>query len=148
MSKQPTITPDAAAFLETLLWLANDTDAGERPLSSLTIYDFAPAFIAGCKAFCEAFRTHAEALGYDLAALERSFGGNVYLSLSGHGAGFFDEADAHLAELHSVLQTWAGGRFEQLESELDVNDAGKIDLAYIPEAINARRAALFAVPTK
>lgn len=59
------------------------------------------------------------------------------------------DEDAHLAELHDVLKVWAGAyRFEQLESELDVNDAGKIDLAYIQEAIDARRAALFAVPTK
>lgn len=147
MRKQQTISTDATDFLKTLLWLADDPETTKSPFCGLAVCDFHPAFIAGCEAFLAAFRSHAETLGYDLAALERSFGGNVYLSLSGHGAGFFDDSDAHLAELHEVLKTWAGGsRFEQLESELDVDDAGKIDLAYMPEYLDGKRAALFAVP--
>ena len=82
-----------------------------------------------------------------MASGERSFGGNVYLSLSGHGAGFFDDRNEEVAGLHERIKNWAGGyRFEGLADLLDVDDDGKIDLSFLPEHIDSRRDALFAVP--
>ena len=85
----------------------------------------------------------------NLDKLERSFGGNVFFSLSGHGCGFFDDCDDELSDLQEVLEKWAGEngrskRFEELDTNLDVGDDGKIDLCYIPSAIEEYRNKLFA----
>lgn len=145
---------DTIDFLSTLLWLAERLDKERRELMGKTVYDFSDAFIAGAETFIEAFRQHLIDTGVRpdvLASCERSFGGNVYLSLSGHGAGFFDDRNPQVAELHERIKKWAGScgrayRFEELESMLDVGDDGKIDLSFIPSAIDEQRAALFAVP--
>lgn len=145
---------DTAAFLSTLLWLAADNeDETGRALTHKTIHDFSPAFVAGAEAFVDAFRVYLEATGrgHLADAGTRSFGGNVYLSLSGHGAGFFDESDADVAALHDVLKTWSGSvgntlRFEELDSMLDVGANGKIDLSIMPDFIDTVRGCLFKVP--
>jgi hypothetical protein len=141
---------DTIDFLETLLWVADDPDEEQRPLLGKSIYDFSDAFVAGAEAFIDGFRQHLIDTGVRPAVLasgERSFGGNVYLSLSGHGAGFFDDRNEEVAELHERIKNWAGGsRFEELADLLDVGDDGKIDLSFLPEHIDSRRDALFAVP--
>ena len=137
-------------FLETLLWVADNPDDSVRPFADKTIYDFSDEFVAGAEAFIDAFLDHLIKIGFDTSRLpgERSFGGNVYFSLSGHGCGFFDDRDEAIADLQEVIQKWAGGRrrFEELEYNLDIGDDGKIDLSYIPSAIKQYRDALFAVP--
>lgn len=145
---------DTIDFLDTLLWLADDPDKAQRELMGKTVYDFSDAFVAGVEAFVAEFRRHLIDTGVRpavLATSERSFGGNVYLSLSGHGAGFFDDRNPQVAEMHERIKMWAGScgradRFFELDGMLDVGEDGKIDLSFLPEHIDAQRAALFAVP--
>lgn len=141
---------DTTDFLSTLLWLAADNeDETGRALTHKTIHDFAPAFVAGAEAFIDAFRAYLEATGcgHLADAGTRSFGGNVYLSLSGHGAGFFDDCDEEIAALHETITKWAGGlRFEELGYSLTFGEDGKIDIAVLPEYVDKARARMFAVP--
>ena len=92
------VSQDTEDFLTTLLFCNEpedwDEDEDEPPFNAdmhnRTIYDFAPEFVAAVEAFISGFR---ETLGNtDLDMLSRSFGGNVFLSLSGHGAGFWDDS--------------------------------------------------------
>ena len=128
---------DTRDFLATLLFLADDADHDpKRLLMNKTIHDFATEFAEAVERFINDFRAHLAATGFDMSALdgmERSFGGNVYLSLSGHGAGFFDDANQRIAGLQKTIQEWAGGlRFSELEYSLDVRPDGKIDLSVLP----------------
>lgn len=146
---------DTADFLAALLWVADNPDEKNRPFAYKTIHDFSDAFVAGAEAFVSAFRQHLIDTGVRPAVLDwldSSFGGNVFLSLSGHGAGFFDDRNPHVAELHERIKKWAGScgqemRFEELENMLDIGEDGKIDLSFLPEHIDTQRSALFAVPT-
>jgi len=150
---------DTINFLEALLFNADaieadacapDIDAELRPLMGKTVYDFTPAFIAAVDKFVSGFRDHLEQTGFPmdkLDASERSFGGNVYWSLSGAGVGFFDDREEVVCKLHERLKTWAGAyRFEDLASNLDVGEDGKIDLPFIPSAIGEYREKYFGVP--
>ena len=144
---------DTQDFLTTLLWCAEGNEDYSEHLANKTIHDFSPEFVAGVESFVDAFRAHLAATGFDMDSLnrlDRSFGGNCFFSLSGHGCGFFDERDEALAELHERIKAWSGNRyrFEELDYMLDVGDDGKIDLSYIPEAIKAQRDALFTVTKK
>lgn len=142
---------DTTDFLATLLTLADDShrEDGDKTLTDKRVCDFSAPFVDAVEAFIAAFREHLERSGFPmarLAGLERSFGGNVYLSLSGHGAGFFDDRDDQLSILHDIIKAWAGGnRFDELEICLDVGDDGKIDIAIVPEHIDAYRANTFRV---
>lgn len=141
---------DTQDFLTTLLWLADNPDEEQRPLMGKTVHDFSDKFVEGADKFIAAFRQHLNGKGWTdekIDGAERSFGGNVFFSLSGHGSGFFDDCDEEIASLHEIIKEWAGGnRFEELDYMLDVGEDGKIDLSYIPSAIDEMRAALFAVP--
>lgn len=147
---------DTQDFLETLLWLADDPDSQEgrgekRQFQNKTIYDFSDAFIAGAESFIDAFRAHLDTIGFTAwDKMERSFGGNVYFSLSGHGCGFFDDRNDEVSDLQEVIQKWAGDngrrlRFEELDCMLDVFEDGKIDISFIPSAIEKQREALFTI---
>lgn len=140
---------DTSDFLATLLWVADGPDLDERPLAEMSIYDFSDAFVDAVEKFVDGFRAHLEATGFDMAALdraERSFGGNVFLSLSGHGCGFFDDNNEDIAALHEVLKAWAGShRFEELEYRLWVGSDGKIDLDAADEFLAKARANMFSV---
>jgi hypothetical protein len=141
---------DTINFLEALLSNADTPDNGQINLSGKTVYDFTPAFTDAVDKFVSAFRAHLEQTGFPVGKLlnaERSFGGNVYWSLSGAGVGFFDDRDEAIAGLHERLKTWAGPhRFEDLANNLDVGEDGKIDLAFIPSAIEEYREKYFGVP--
>ena len=141
--KGKTMKQDTVDFLSTLLWLADNPDAETRELAGKSVHDFGDAFIEGAESFVGAFREHLNRLGFKAwGKMERSFGGNVYLSLSGHGAGFFDDSYEEVAALHDVIKNWAGDhRFEDLD--IMVMADGRIDIAVIPEAIEERRTALF-----
>ena len=140
-----------ASFLETLLFVADNLDYDERPLEGASIYDFAPAFVSAVSNFVHGFRAY---LADKLPELyercdecARSFGGDVFFSLSGHGCGFWDDRDSELGgALQTALETFSGSRyrFEELESTLHKDDTtGKIDLAFIPSALEKYRARYF-----
>jgi hypothetical protein len=125
------INTDTASFLETLLW------ANEFP-AAWTIHEFHPEFVAAADSFLSGFReylsnlrdTAADPELLDEDATGRSYGGNVYLSLSGHGAGFWDDRDTERGEaLQTALVTHSGDkyRFEQIDL---AKFHGKIHLAF------------------
>lgn len=139
---------DTEDFLATLLW-ADLGDSGDCPeMAGRTVYDFSDPFISAVESFVSGFREYVESTGFDMSRLEppeRSFGGNVYLSLSGHGAGFFDSGDRGVAELQRVLETWAGEcRFEGLGSCLCIDDNNKIDFSFLSDYIEGFRDKYFA----
>lgn len=143
---------DTKNFLESLLFNAEceADDIRGVMLQGKTVYDFTPAFTEAVEKFIDGFRAHLEKTGFDMSKLdnaERSFGGNVYFSLSGAGVGFFDDSDPEVAGLHDILKAWAGGnRFEELAGMLEVDDDGNIDLAFFPHAIKEYYAKIFGVP--
>lgn len=142
---------DTTDFLTTLLFDGDSSDLEYRPLYGKTVHDFSDEFVAAVERYVEAFRTYVSTTGFNmekLARAERSFGGNVYWSLSGAGVGFFDDNDADIAALHEKLKAWAGGSvFEELSNNLDPRDAdGKLDLSYMPEHLDRMRRRIFAIP--
>jgi len=111
-------------FLASLLFVSDR-------LEGKTVYDFHPNFVSAVDSFIEKFETYLAKRGFDftrLDDLQRSFGGNVFFSLSGHGCGFWDERDPVGKELDSLLKAFSGPyRFEQID--LSTHRRGKIDLS-------------------
>lgn len=134
---------DTQDFLGTLLWTAhNPDDPKTAHIANWTIWEFHPDFVAAVDRFIAGFREYLEKLDEqatdtDVYAhpdnCERSFGGNVYLSLSGHGCGFFDDRDMELGDaLQAAVEAYAGGdrhRFEELDGNLS-KFHGKIHLGF------------------
>jgi hypothetical protein len=125
--------PDTAAFLETLLWVA---DAPH--IADWTIHQFHPEFTTALESFLDGFRAFIDAKNeiretpLDPDDCTRSFGGNVFFSLSGHGCGFWDERDSELGDtLQAWLVEYSGDkyRFQELEHTL-AKFGGRIHLAY------------------
>lgn len=125
-------------FLESLLFVSDR-------LEGKTIYDFHPDFVSAVDSFIEKFETYLAKRGFDFNRLDelgRSFGGNVFFSLSGHGCGFWDERDPVGKELDEHLEAFAGRyRFEQID--LSTHRGGKIDLSRRVPFIAAYRTKLF-----
>ena len=146
------MTQDCKDFLETLLFVADDTESEEREFANATIYDFAPAFVAAAESFLSGFRDYLSKQDNDLAdnvdGCERSFSGNVFFTLSGHGCGFWDDRDGELGDyLADQLHAYSGSRyrFEELQHSIAFNEDGKIDMAFIPSAIEEYRTKIFTV---
>lgn len=136
---------DTSDFLESLLWALPEDHAARK--NGWTVREFHPEFIAAVDSFLSGFREYlllkADALAEgpedqfseDLWSLydspedagSRSFGGNVYFSLSGHGVGFWDEAETK--PLQTALEAYAGSRhaFEHIDL---CKFSGRIHLAY------------------
>lgn len=147
---------DTKNFLESLFFVADNPDNETREFLASTIYDFSPEFVAGVDSFIAGFREHLSNQENELAAradeCERSFGGNVFFTLSGHGCGFWDDRDMELGDyLADQLRAYSGNRyrFENLEYQIEIPDLGAmdgaIDLAILPQFIEERRTALFSV---
>lgn len=137
---------DTQDFLRQLLWLAAQN--GDPGLRGRKVYDFSKPFVEELERFLQGFREFIEPHELELYRLDRAFGGSVYLSLSGHGAGFWDEQDSELGdELHRLLLLYSGPayRFEGLEAMLCVDRNGVIDLCYLPEHLAEHRRKLFLV---
>lgn len=148
---------DLAAFLESLLW-ANESE--DRPHEkNWTIHEFHPEFTKAVETFLSGFREYLQARIDAIAEMhgkfspealedmeskldpdqcERSFGGNVYFSLSGHGVGFWDDysfdgpdKSARGKALQFALEAYSGNRyrFEELGGNL-YKFKGQIHLAY------------------
>lgn len=138
------LSQDTSDFLETLLWVAYSPDQPEtRHIQNWTIHEFHPEFVAAVDSFLSGFRSFLfdkrESMDEDGAELldedapSRSFGGNVFFSLSGHGVGFWDDHDSERGEaLQAALVEFAGDdkyRFHELESSL-AKFKGRIHLAF------------------
>lgn len=151
MTPRPKIDTLTADFLQTLLWVADNPDNEERPLEDSTIYHFTPELIEAASNFVHGFRAYLAEKHPDLHERcddgGRSFGGNVYFSLSGHGCGFWDDRDHELGRgLQSALEAFSGSRyrFEELEHNLSKDEeTGTIDLAFVPEALAEYRRKYF-----
>jgi len=138
MKTENTITlgSDLCNFLHSLLWVAESPDAPH--IADWTIHQFHPEFTAALESFLDGVRAfigtknEGRETPLDPDDCTRSFGGNVFFSLSGHGCGFWDESDSELGDtLHAWLVEYSGGkyRFEELESTL-AKFSGKIHLVY------------------
>lgn len=130
---------DTANFLEALLFAYHDEEA----VSGRTVFEFSPEFTAGVESFIDGFREYLDARGIEIPDSPRSFGGNVYFSLSGHGCGFRDDEETEHLQTH--LDAYSGNhyRFEQIDLCDDGN--GNLDLSFIPSAIAEYRSKLFTV---
>jgi hypothetical protein len=139
------MTQDAEKFLETLLWALPEDE--EQEVRDATIYDFSPEFVEALQGFITGFRNFANERNPE--ALEtadgspRSFGGNVYLSLSGHGAGFWDSSETKA--MQPLLEEYSGGKYRFEDVALSFREDGKLDLSFLPEHLGERRKALFTV---
>jgi len=141
---------DTSDFLETLLLLADTGERETRHVKDWTVDQFHPEFVAAVDSFISGFRTYLAALFESSEGLDEvygepddyvrgTFGGNVFLSLSGHGAGFWDTDESK--PLQDALEAYAGGKygFHELECRL-AKFGGKIHLGYRTAAY--RRAGL------
>lgn len=137
--KTTTPSSDAANFLEAVLFAYHTEDAPE--IDGKTVYDFSAPFLAAVENFMTGFRRYLAARNIEIPESPRSFGGNVYFSLSGHGVGFWD--DPATKHLQAALEAFSGNRyrFEEIDPSEDAD--GKLDLAFIPEAIAHYRARMF-----
>jgi len=141
------IDSDTSDFLTALTYSAGE----DSPILDAPPDAFHPDFIEAVSRFCSAFREYCGTLGLDPDAADRSFGGNVYFTLSGHGCGFWDDSGPWGDVLTCVLEHFAGGkyRFEQLSSEVDYRTRGtvrKIDFSVYVQYLAETRAKRFAVP--
>lgn len=138
------LSADTSDFLSTLLQLADTGERETRHIKDWTIHQFHPEFVQAVDAFLSGFRAYCSDLRdkvdemrgkYSDAALDIDedargcFGCDVFLSLSGHGAGFWDSTETKAVQV--ALEAYAGSkyRFEGLESNL-AKFSGRIHLAY------------------
>lgn len=137
------ISKDTADFLTALLFALPEYEPEE--IRDASIHDFSPEFIEAASSFIFAFRDFANDRNPD--ALEaadnspRSFGGNVYFSLSGHGCGFWDSPETE--PMQAILEEFSRNKYRFEEMPLHFRDDGKIDFAIIPSYLAEYRANKF-----
>lgn len=134
---------DTADFLEAILWAYPENEEGENPMDGKSIFDFSPEFIAGADAFLDGFREYLAERDIEIPDSARSFGGNVYFSLSGHGVGFWDSDDTE--HLQAPLVAYSGSKYRFEEIDLSEDQSGKLDLSFLPEYLPEYRERLFSV---
>ena len=126
--KTKTATND---FLSALLFASENAQ-------HKSISDFTLQFQKYVEGFIDGFIKFLQSKSFDMERLndlERSFGGNIYFSLSGHGCGFFDEygdKEKNLGkELQALIEEYSGNkyRFEELQYNIRILRGGKISLA-------------------
>jgi hypothetical protein len=139
------IAKDTADFLEALIFALPEDEPEE--IREASIYDFSPEFIEATSGFIFAFRDFANERNPE--ALEaadkspRSFGGNVYFSLSGHGCGFWDSSETEA--MQAMLEEFSGRHYRFEEMPLSFREDGKIDFAFCREFRDAYRQKKFTV---
>ena len=139
------MTQDCRDFLETLLWALPEDE--EQEIREATIYDFSPEFVAGVESFISGFRDFANTRNPEALEMAdsgpRSFGGNVYFSLSGHGVGFWDDKETEA--MQPLLEEYSGSKYRFEDVSLSFREDGKLDLSFVPEALPEYREKLFKV---
>jgi hypothetical protein len=133
----------ASDFLEALLFAYPPNEEGECIMDGKTVYDFSPAFVEGVESFIAGFLDYTAEKDIDIPKTGRSFGGNVYFSLSGHGCGFWDDSEKKHLQEH--LEAYSGNKYRFEEIDLMEAANGKLDLAFIPSALEECRNRLFSV---
>jgi hypothetical protein len=128
-------------FLSALIFGQAPDDDGNYAMDQKTPDDFSPAFIEGAEQFIEGFRNYLTHREIEIPESDRSFGGNVYFSLSGHGVGFWDSFDTEHLQTH--LESYSGKKYRFEEIDLSEDENGKLDLSFIPSAIAEYRTRLF-----
>jgi hypothetical protein len=124
-------------FLAALLSIQQDE------FSDYTVYDFSNEFVAGAEKFVSGFREHMEGKGAEIPEMRNFFGANVFLGLSGCGAGFFDDEETE--PLQAALEDFSGDKYRFEQIELYVFADGKIDLSFLPGCIDMKRNELFEI---
>jgi hypothetical protein len=132
---------DTHEFLSALLFGQAPDEDGNYSMDQKTPDDFSLAFIAGAEQFLDGFRDYLTLREIEVPESDRSFGANVYFSLSGHGVGFWDSLDTEHLQSHIVAYSGRKYRFEEIDLSEDEN--GKLDLSFIPSAIAEYRTRLF-----
>ncbi len=122
------VPQDTEDFLATLLFCNEPEWGDEYP----TVYDFAPEFVSAVEQFIAGFRETLDDL--DLDVLSSSFGGNVFLSLSGHGAGFWDDSHPMGRVVHDRLVAYSGDRYRFEQLYVSNDESGLLDMSFIPSA--------------
>lgn len=97
---------DTCDFLETFAWANEDCSS----VGDWTIHTIQPEIIqwlnnwleGAWEAIGEEWEEHSEG---------RSFGGECYLSLSGHGAGIWDWSCDEAAQIQAKLESYAGSKY-------------------------------------
>ena len=135
---------DTRDFLTALTFSAGE----DSPILDASPDDFAAPFVDAVENFILAFRACLDEKGIEpFDDCPRSFGGNVFFSISGHGVGFWDEGKTLADENQAALESFAGKyRFGELADNCDFNDAWEIDLCFIPSALEEYRAKYFVTP--
>lgn len=121
-------------FLEALLWAYPENEDGENPFSECSIHEFSEEFADGVESFINGFYTFLDARGIGVEYIQRSFGGNCYLSLSEHGCGFFDDTETEY--LQKCIEEYSGNKYRFEEIDLQIDDKGEITLGFLPEYIS------------
>lgn len=139
------MTQDCEAFLESLLWQIPEDEPEE--IREASIYDFSAEFVAGVESFITGFRNFANDRNPEALEIadncRRSFGGNVYFSLSGHGVGFWNSRETEA--MQPLIEEYSGRKYRFEEIPLSFRDDGKLDLSFLPEALPEYRTKLFHV---
>lgn len=139
------IAKDTADFLTALLFALPEYEPEE--IREASIYDFSPEFIEAASGFIFAFRDFANARNPEaLAAADnspRSFGGNVYFSLSGHGCGFWDSPETE--PMQALIEKFSRNKYRFEEMQLSFREDGKLDFAIIPSYLAEYRTNKFSV---
>jgi len=128
-------------FLSAVLFGQAPDDDGNYSMDEKTPEDFSPEFIAGAEQFIDGFRDYLTLREIEIPESDRSFGGNVYFSLSGNGVGFWDSRDTKHLQAH--LESYSGRKYRFEEIDLSEDESGKLDLSFIPSAIEEYRTRLF-----
>lgn len=131
MRTQITISRDACDFLEAVIFAFPEDESGANPLNGRTVCDFSPDFISAVESFISGFRSFLDERGVEIPDYDRSFGGSVYFSLSGHGCGFWDSNETE--HIQPLLQEYAGSRYAFEQLDLCEDENGHLDLAFLPE---------------
>lgn len=135
---------DTRDFLAALTFSAG----AFSPILDASPDDFSAPFVDAVENFITAFRAYLDEKGIELFDdCPRSFGGNVFFSISGHGVGFWDEGEDVADAIQAALESFAGKyHFEGLADACEYNREEQIDLAFEPSAIGEYRRKYFVTP--
>lgn len=131
MKTKHTISRDACDFLAAVIFAYPEDETGTNPLNERAACDFSPDFVSAVESFISGFRLFLDERGVEIPDCDRSFGGNVYFSLSGHGVGFWDSNETE--HINPLLVKYAGSRYVFEGLDLCDDENGNLDLAFLPE---------------